>query len=149
MRWIKLVPAPTSLNLSLTLQAPRTIIRESLPSDPEPALKPGQALVYLVSISRVPLHIHTSTPSLLLRIVINYKNYCVVPYQVLYMNTYLVEYNRWYYINLWIAPTSVGATSGLFLYRVPDGGVYCLCVGVLAGHSIRFLLRSKFLVLRH
>ena len=42
-------PPPTSLNLSLTLQAPRTI-RELLPSDPEPALKPGQALDHPVCV---------------------------------------------------------------------------------------------------
>ena len=44
------------ITLSLTLQAPRNIRRELLPSGPEPALKPGQALDRPVSISRALLH---------------------------------------------------------------------------------------------
>ena len=48
---------PTMITLSSTLQAPRNILREFLPSDPEPALKPGQALDH-------PVCVHLScTPS--------------------------------------------------------------------------------------
>ena len=54
------------ITLSLTLQVPRSIIRELLPSDPDPVLKPGQALDHLVSISRAHLHKEAFTLSDLL-----------------------------------------------------------------------------------